>query len=108
VLAALLRNRSLTRAAALMDTSQPALSKALAKLRRYFDDPLFVRVALRMDPTRALELEAPGSACGSSSSNARELHARLQSGEVASRSLYWMRALTAGGSGSCSCVTAGT
>lgn len=54
----LLRERSLTRAASVLNTTQPALSKILARLRRHFDDPLFVRVSLRMEPTpRALELE---------------------------------------------------
>src|SRR2546428_9921213 len=60
VIDALLRERSLTRAALVLDTTQPALSKTLGRLRRYFEDPLFIRVALRMQPTaRALELEAP-------------------------------------------------
>jgi DNA-binding transcriptional LysR family regulator len=60
VLDALFRERSLTRAAAALNTQQPALSKTLARLRRYFDDPLFVRVALQMEPTaKALELEQP-------------------------------------------------
>ena len=55
----LLRERSLTRAARVLGVSQPALSKTLARLRRYFDDPLFVRVSLRMEPTsKALSLEA--------------------------------------------------
>jgi DNA-binding transcriptional LysR family regulator len=56
----LLRERSLTRAARVLGVTQPALSKTLARLRRYFDDPLFVRVSLRMEPTsKALSLEAP-------------------------------------------------
>jgi DNA-binding transcriptional LysR family regulator len=60
VLDVLLREHSLTRAARELDVSQPALSKTLAHLRRYFDDPLFVRVALRMEPTpKALKLQAP-------------------------------------------------
>jgi DNA-binding transcriptional LysR family regulator len=60
VLDALFRDRSLTRAAETLRTSQPAVSKTLARLRRYFDDPLFVRVALHMEPTaKALELEKP-------------------------------------------------
>jgi DNA-binding transcriptional LysR family regulator len=60
VLDALFRDRSLTRAAEALRTSQPALSKTLARLRRYFGDPLFVRVALHMEPTaKALELEKP-------------------------------------------------
>ena len=56
----LLRERSLTRAARVLGVTQPALSKTLARLRHYFDDPLFVRVSLRMEPTsKALSLEAP-------------------------------------------------
>ena len=56
----LLRERSLTRAARVLNVTQPALSKTLARLRRYFQDPLFVRVSLRMEPTaKALALEAP-------------------------------------------------
>ena len=56
----LLREHSLTRAARTLNVTQPALSKTLARLRRYFADPLFVRVALRMEPTpKALELQAP-------------------------------------------------
>jgi DNA-binding transcriptional LysR family regulator len=63
VLEVLLREHSLTRAAQTLNVTQPALSKTLARLRRYFDDPLFVRVALRMEPTpKALELQAPVSA----------------------------------------------
>ena len=60
VLDVLLREHGLTRAAKVLSVTQPALSKTLARLRRYFDDPLFVRVALRMEPTpKALELKAP-------------------------------------------------
>lgn len=56
----LLRERSLTRAARVLNVTQPALSKTLARLRGYFDDPLFVRVSLRMEPTsKALSLAAP-------------------------------------------------
>src|ERR1043166_407956 len=55
----LLRERSLTRAARVLNVTQPALSKTLARLRQYFQDPLFVRVSLRMEPTsKALSLEA--------------------------------------------------
>jgi DNA-binding transcriptional LysR family regulator len=56
----LLREHSLTRAALELDVTQPALSKTLAQLRRYFDDPLFVRVASHMEPTaKALQLQTP-------------------------------------------------
>jgi DNA-binding transcriptional LysR family regulator len=60
VLEALLKEGSLTKAALTLDMSQPAVSKTLAKLRAYFDDPLFVRVGLRMEATpRALALAEP-------------------------------------------------
>jgi DNA-binding transcriptional LysR family regulator len=55
----LLREHSLTRAARQLGVTQPALSKTLAQLRRYFDDPLFVRAGFRMEPTpKALQLHA--------------------------------------------------
>jgi DNA-binding transcriptional LysR family regulator len=41
---ALLQERSVTRAAAVMGVSQPALSSSLAKLRRHFGDELLTRV----------------------------------------------------------------
>ena len=41
---ALLQQRSVTRAAAQMGLSQPALSASLARLRRHFDDELLTRV----------------------------------------------------------------
>jgi len=42
-LEALLEERHVTRAAARLGTSQPAVSRALARLRELFDDPLLVR-----------------------------------------------------------------
>ncbi|KAF7962454.1 LysR family transcriptional regulator [Cupriavidus sp. UYMU48A] len=60
VLDVLLAERSLTKAARVLNLTQPALSKTLARLRVYFGDPLFVRVALRMEPTpKALALAEP-------------------------------------------------
>ncbi len=54
----LLREHSLTRAARALDVTQPALSKALAQLRRFFHDPLFVRTGFRMEPTpKALQVQ---------------------------------------------------
>jgi DNA-binding transcriptional LysR family regulator len=59
VLDALFRERSLTKAAAALNTNQPTISKHLSRVRRYFDDPLFIRVNLRMEPTsKALEIES--------------------------------------------------
>ncbi|MBL8376690.1 MAG: LysR family transcriptional regulator [Burkholderiales bacterium] len=51
VLDALIETRKVTAAAQALDLSQPAVSFALAKLRRSFGDPLFVRTAGGMQPT---------------------------------------------------------
>jgi DNA-binding transcriptional LysR family regulator len=60
ILHMLLAERSLTRAAASLDLTQPAISKTLARLRSYFGDPLFVRVGMRMEPTpKAMQLAEP-------------------------------------------------
>lgn len=57
-LEALLAERNVTRAAVRLNTTQPALSAQLARLRRMFDDPLFIPSSRGMTPTpRALELE---------------------------------------------------
>jgi len=48
---ALLRERNLTRAAAQVGVSQPAVSAALARLRRHFGDPLLDRVGNRYELT---------------------------------------------------------
>lgn len=51
----LLSERSVTRAAAKLRSSQPAVSAQLARLRRMFDDPLLIPGARAMTPTpRAL------------------------------------------------------
>lgn len=56
----LMAERSVTRAASLNGLSQPAVSRALNRLRHLFDDPLFVRRDRAMEPTeRALELAGP-------------------------------------------------
>jgi hypothetical protein len=57
---ALLAERNVTRAAARLRLSQPALSARLARLRAAFGDPLLVPAARGMTlTTKALELEAP-------------------------------------------------
>ncbi len=57
---ALAQQRSVTRAAEALGLSQPATSAALARLRRLFNDPLFVKTGAEMRPTpRAAELAAP-------------------------------------------------
>ncbi|HEX2151863.1 MAG TPA: LysR family transcriptional regulator [Stellaceae bacterium] len=54
---ALIRERAVTRAAARMGLSQPAMSNALGRLRRLFADDLFVRHPAGMEPTaRAREI----------------------------------------------------
>lgn len=54
----LMRERSVSRAAERLHLGQPAVSGALARLRELFDDPLFVRTRLGMQPTsRAVQLE---------------------------------------------------
>ena len=58
VLSIALRERNLTRTAELFGTSQPSVSKVLARLRAHFGDPLFTRSGNEMHPTpKALEIE---------------------------------------------------
>src|SRR5262249_44167302 len=60
VLSVILRERSLTRAAEALDTTQPSISKVLGRLRAHFNDPLFVRNGQAMHPTsKALEIAGP-------------------------------------------------
>ena len=55
----LLRERSVSKAAACLYLGQPAVSGALARLRELFGDELLVRTRSGMEPTaRALELQA--------------------------------------------------
>jgi DNA-binding transcriptional LysR family regulator len=59
VLRELLATGSVSETARRIARTQSAVSHALGRLRRMFDDPLFVRVGLRMTPTaRAQELAA--------------------------------------------------
>jgi DNA-binding transcriptional LysR family regulator len=59
-LEALLRERNVTRAAERINISQPGMSAALQKLRRYFSDPLLERVGRDMQLTaRASMLAGP-------------------------------------------------
>lgn len=60
VLDTLLTERSVTRAGRTLGLSQPATSAALARLRRFFDDPLLERNGRRLEPTSvALALREP-------------------------------------------------
>lgn len=57
---ALMQERNVTRAAARVGVSQPAMSAALSRLRLLFGDPLFLRSAKGLLPTvRARDLEEP-------------------------------------------------
>ncbi|MGV2988561.1 LysR family transcriptional regulator [Vibrio sp. E150_011] len=51
IFVAIYEESNLTKAANRMDISQPAVSKALAKLRDIYDDPLFHRTASGVEPT---------------------------------------------------------
>lgn len=64
VLDALLRTSSVSRTGDELHMSQPAVSAALARLRKSFGDPLFVRSSHAMQPTRA-------SACAFAARRAR-------------------------------------
>ena len=58
ILAALFEMRSVSRAADLLNVTQPAVSRALQRLRAHLGDPLFVRGKGGLVPTqRALEME---------------------------------------------------
>lgn len=60
LLDALLREHSVTRAAAVVGISQPAMSNALRRLRTLLDDPILVRTTRGMQPTaRAKKLQRP-------------------------------------------------
>ncbi|WP_317932271.1 LysR family transcriptional regulator [Halioxenophilus sp. WMMB6] len=48
---AIYRERNITRVAASLNITQPAVSNALARLRQTLDDPLFVRTPQGMSPT---------------------------------------------------------
>lgn len=60
VFEAIYRERNLTRAAALLNLSQSAVSHALARLREQLDDPLFVREGRGVVPSALAEQLAPG------------------------------------------------
>ncbi len=59
VLEAIYNARNLTRAAEQLHITQPAVSNALARLRRSLDDPLFTRTPAGMSPTPLTESIMP-------------------------------------------------
>ena len=56
---AILKERNITLAAQRIGLSQPAMSSALGRLRRTFNDALFVRTSRGMEPTPYAQLLAP-------------------------------------------------
>lgn len=59
IVSELYRTRSVSQAAENLELSQSAVSMSLAKLRRHFNDPLFVRTSAGMEPTpHAIQLIA--------------------------------------------------
>lgn len=56
---AIAKDRNITAAARRIGLSQPAMSSALARLRRTFDDPLFVRTGGGMQPTPYAQMLMP-------------------------------------------------
>lgn len=77
VLCAVYRTGSVTEAARQLALSQPATSNALARLRRSFDDALFVRSPSGLHPTRFAQRIAPQVAA-----HLRDLESMLASGET--------------------------
>jgi DNA-binding transcriptional LysR family regulator len=58
ILSIALRERNLTRTAESLGTTQPSISKVLARLRAHFGDPLFTRNGSEMHPTpKLIEIE---------------------------------------------------
>jgi DNA-binding transcriptional LysR family regulator len=81
---ALMAERHVTRAAQFNGLSQPAMSKALNRLRHLLDDRLFERRDGRMDPTpRALELAGPIHSALSDISRTLTLHGAFDPSRIA-------------------------
>ena len=56
---ALMQERNVTRAGALVGLSQPSMSNALSRMRKLWGDPLFVRTSKGMEPTPLAQLLGP-------------------------------------------------
>ena len=56
---ALMQERNVTRAGALVGLSQPSMSNALSRMRKLCGDPLFVRTSKGMEPTPFAQLLGP-------------------------------------------------
>ena len=92
VLCAVHRSGSVTEAGRQLALSQPATSNALARLRGYFDDALFVRSPSGLHPTRLAQRIAPQVA-----TYLHALESALTSGEAfdpASGRVHWRLSLS--------------
>jgi DNA-binding transcriptional LysR family regulator len=82
VFEAVLRDRSVVRAAKRLNLSQPATSHALKRLRRHLNDQLFVPTPGGMMPTpRAEQLALPVSTSGRQVPRARTTHSPVAAAE---------------------------
>lgn len=92
VLCAVHRSGSVTEAGRQLALSQPATSNALARLRRFFDDALFVRSPTGLHPTRLAQRIAPAVA-----THLHALEAQLCRGErfdPVSAQVHWRLSLS--------------
>jgi DNA-binding transcriptional LysR family regulator len=92
VLCAVHRSGSVTEAGRQLALSQPAASNALARLRRSFDDALFVRSPTGLHPTRLAQRIVPVVAA-----HLRDLEAALANGESfdpATGCVHWQLSLS--------------
>lgn len=92
VLAAIHRARSVTAAGKALSLSQSATSNALARLRHFFNDELFVRSPTGLQPTRLCEAVAPAVLA-----QLRSLEALLTGQEAfdpMSSSMHWKLSLS--------------
>ena len=92
VLCAVYRSGSVTEAGRQLALSQPATSNALARLRRFFDDALFVRSPSGLHPTRLAQRIAPRVAA-----HLRDLEGALAGGEsfdAGSGQVHWRLSLS--------------
>lgn len=103
VFRALFVHRSVSGAAAELGLTQPAVSHALARLREHYDDPLFIRIRNRMEPTpRACEfatsivggLEQVEATLGKRSLDQRQLERTFHIGLVSYSGFFTLPALT--------------
>ena len=83
---ALITERSVSRAAERLGLSQPALSASLARIRRFFDDPILVRSTSPRWPRESPNTQRSRSKRRAASSTTRAT-GRLRSRRASSRSM---------------------